>query len=219
MPNTLTSIDVICEIVARNSEISALKFVTYMSGDLAAADELEGPTYTRLRRKKDQEASLVPRARLNRASLAQLCHVLHPHHRMAVASSVRTTENEKKFIPMLDFACSKTEGHLRLIVSVIAELNHELGYGGFGFVLESTKSYHYFGCSLLPAESYSTFLGLALLLHPPVHLHSLANNTGLFSVIDARTIGHCLLNGESAIRISSDQEGRTATVVARIGPH
>lgn len=95
-------------------------------------------------------------------------------------------------IPLMDFRCKPSPENLHRVTKAIREIQDKLFYRGDmpkqGFVLESGRSYHYYGCYLMDTLSWNTFLGMCLLLS---------------DLTDARYIGHSLIDSSSTLRISA----------------
>ena len=85
-------------------------------------------------------------------------------------------------IPMLDFQCEPSAPFLDLVCFAIAELGE-----ADGAVLNSGKSFHYYGFRPMDPTGWATFLGKALLLAP---------------LVDARQIAHRTREGQGVLRIS-----------------
>lgn len=102
--------------------------------------------------------------------------------RILVASSlVELTSGTRWHVPMLDFRVPPTPANQIFV----CELVRHLGLGGW--ILESGRSYHFYGATLVDTEQFRAFLGRALLFQP---------------VVDARWVAHQLVEGAAALRIS-----------------
>lgn len=92
-------------------------------------------------------------------------------------------------IPMLDFSISVNEKSLDIVSSAVEALL--LSITGLdnsrGFILNSGQSYHFLGLRLITQQQLEHFLHRALLLVP---------------LVDARYIGHSVLDGELCLRVS-----------------
>jgi hypothetical protein len=147
-----------------------------------------------------------------------MCSALPQRTCLAVISQVQSLSNERKLIPMLDFVWEKSEYNKQFLVELLSDLNgrEELDIEG-GFLLESYSSYHYYGRSVLSLEKWSSFIGYSLLLHPPLHYRPPAKRAHAASIIDVRHLGHSLIRGNSALRISANPDGHLPRVVAKVG--
>ncbi len=97
-------------------------------------------------------------------------------------------------IPMMDFRCPKSPGNLARVKRLLKVIGEEEGV-----ILDSGRSYHYFGVNPLTEKDRLMFLGKCL----------------LSELVDQRYVGHRLLDGCSILRISASPKRRkTPTVVA-----
>ena len=110
---------------------------------------------------------------------------------LVVCSKVTSGENSVvKHIPMMDFRCEPSERSCSLVVSSMQRLGQKRGV-----VLETGRSYHYYGFDLLDVDEWQEFMHRSLLLTP---------------FVDARYIGHRLLAGTARLRITGSRGKRTA---------
>lgn len=116
---------------------------------------------------------------------------------LAVCSEVRMKDGSTSHIPMMDFHCPVGPHSVGLVRRVV-----ELFRVGEGFLLETDKSYHFYGMQLLEKTDLIKFLGRALLFSP---------------IVDRAWIAHQLMELCCALRISC-REGseRAPTVVESI---
>jgi hypothetical protein len=108
-----------------------------------------------------------------------------PGWALAVSSSVQTTGGELFHLPLMDFQCPVSERNLALTVGALASIGRTTGA-----VVESGRSYHYYGFDLLSLDAWYDFLGSCLLLSP---------------IVDGRYIGHRLLDKECVLRLGPSQ--------------
>jgi len=84
---------------------------------------------------------------------------------------------------------------------ILVQLLRALG-NGEGFLLRSGRSYHYYGATLLTEIEWRVFLGKCLLMS---------------GYSDDRYIGHQLVDGYCALRLSSGKlKNQVPTIVAEI---
>lgn len=118
-----------------------------------------------------------------------------PGQILALCSDVQLKTGETKHIPMIDFRCQVSPHSLQL-VSKIAKLLDV----GKGFIVETDRSYHYYGAELLTGRQWSQFLGRALQFSP---------------IVDRAWIAHQLIDTCCNLRIASRlPEGKKLRVVA-----
>jgi hypothetical protein len=96
----------------------------------------------------------------------------------------------------LDFHCPSSAPNLELVAEALRLLDI-----GAGFILESGKSYHFYGRRLITDSERISFLSRALLLAP---------------IVDRSWIAHQLLEGACGLRISRRQPSGLPPTVARI---
>lgn len=92
---------------------------------------------------------------------------------------------EVKHIPMMDFRCEPSDRNLQLVVSSMRKLGQNRGV-----ILESGRSYHYYGFELLDDIAWRCIMHRALLLTP---------------FVDPRYIGHRLLAGTARLRVTASR--------------
>jgi hypothetical protein len=102
---------------------------------------------------------------------------------LAAASRVRTASGERH-LPMVDFQCPIGSIYQQTLVEGLTALGCREGA-----LVESGKSYHYYGYRLLSRAEWRRFIGFFLLLSP---------------FIDTRYVGHRLIDGESVLRLTAD---------------
>lgn len=115
-----------------------------------------------------------------------------------IASSVVRRDKREAHIPMLDLRWSPDERNVPFAQALLAQ------FGIGGLLLNSGRSFHFYGFGLLSPEEYRVFLGQSLLLGP---------------LVDRRWVGHQLMEGASVLRLTSSAEaGHTTepTVVAEV---
>jgi hypothetical protein len=98
-------------------------------------------------------------------------------------------------IPMLDFRVKPTEANLEIVSASVMAL-----YDGPGVILNSGRSYHFYGFRLLPIDKFLEFAHRSLLLIP---------------FIDARYIAHSLMDREFCLRITGKHPGHPSPAVVR----
>jgi hypothetical protein len=136
-------------------------------------------------------ASITPDALKNLAAIESGLSIL------VWSSKVETGTGEAAHIPMLDFHCPQSAPNLELVTKVLCLLDI-----GPGFILESGKSYHFYGRKLITDSERILFLSRALLLAP---------------IVDRAWIAHQLLEGACGLRISPRQpSGMPPRVVRKL---
>lgn len=106
---------------------------------------------------------------------------------LAACSRVTLQSNRIAHIPMLDFRCPCRQENAEAIVKML----RVMGFSE-GILVESGRSYHFYGTSLLSEASWVEFLGRALLFAP---------------VVDSRFIGHRLADGQCRLKVTDPRNG------------
>jgi len=195
---------VVADIVRSNPTVESLTLVTYV----------EGPNWRDLPRKADTPSvelllggleqdrgerilAKFSRTEVTAENLFASASKL-PHNKLlGVVSRVLLEGGGAAHIPMMDFMCVPSAGNLELLVRLLGNLRQ-----GRGFLLESGRSYHYYGFQLLTEEGWRGFLGKCLLMS---------------GYTDDRYIGHQLVDGHCVLRLSSGKsKARLPTVVVEL---
>lgn len=117
---------------------------------------------------------------------SEVC-ALHKGNMLVLSSCVQLSSKQTAHIPMLDFHIPSNMKNQK-VAEVIAR---KLDPNG-GFLLESGKSYHFYGKSLLTEADFRQFLSHALLFSP---------------VVDRAWIAHQLIENAAGLRISEKEDG------------
>jgi len=146
----------------------------------------------------DTVRETVKRTEFHRRRLEEFA-ARHPQWILAMSSKVRLRSGETRHLPLLDFQCPAAKStYLAAVVDALRAIGQTEGA-----VLESGNSFHYYGFQLLPVDRWHWFVGKCLLLSP---------------LSDTRYLGHRLIAGESALRISLDPSRPIPKVVALLRP-
>jgi hypothetical protein len=188
-------IDVLSRIVQLNPEIESVNLWKYSYVPLQTEERGDGQVWLT----KDEV--------LENARIHELVGALTDTEQLAIGSKVKMALGKIQHIPLMDFNVSKSPENTKLVIK-------RLKYIGFehGWILETEKSYHYWGISLIPDEEWADFMGRSLLTSI---VHDRAN---IQLIADTRYIGHSLRRGCNTIRLSTraDKTFRP-TVVAFLG--
>ncbi|WP_186210837.1 hypothetical protein [Burkholderia gladioli] len=116
---------------------------------------------------------------------------------LAVASRVQCIDGTHRHIPQIDFHCADSAASRALAFSLLETLKIR------GYLLSSGKSFHFYGIDLLHENDLAKFLGRVLLFSP---------------IVDRAWIAHQLIEGQSALRLSSRPGyGSRPQLVAEVG--
>jgi len=148
------------------------------------------------------DADPVPPARLGRQRVLEgglerlQDHFIPDGHVLALSSRVETLSGPQHLL-VLDFACPPTAEGMH---QVVAAVEH---HGWRGVVLLTGSSFHFVGTEPLDAEAWRVAMGRALLLT---------------DLIDVRYVGHTLVRGAGAARITAcEAKPMVPRVVAVVG--
>lgn len=203
-PVGITALELLPRLVENHPDIVSIKFVEYRLL----------PTFREIKRKTNVtfEQSItrqmrhgsgnvrtfaVPRDRITPDELWRDVDALQDGHALAVCSQVVLRAGTGAHIPLIDFGCRRSSENLRRVEIAMRAIDKD-----GGIILNSGNSYHYYGRSLLTNTEWRKFIGRCLLVE---------------QLVDVRNLGHCLIDGEAALRISRDRRGRDPKVAAVIG--
>ena len=175
---------VIREILKNNDRIRSLNFYLYLPHD-NVSDLTQNIPFIRLLHHDSPDGKEIEISRegiliINEISL--IIDGLGQGEALALTSKVTIDEKHIFQIPMMDFCYKKDKE--QLLADIIYFLK---SIGIKGAVLESGRSFHFYGIHLMDTVRWRNFLGDCLL-------------SGL---VDTRFIGHNLKDGYSTLRISS----------------
>jgi hypothetical protein len=186
----LTAYEVVAQIVHSNPQVQSLTLVRYHEGpnwrDMLQTTEGDAlPMLLKGVRQDSGERILTSLARnqVSAKSLKTLAQSLQGRQLLGVISKVSLAEGGSGHIPMMDFMCAPSAANLAALTRLFREIGQEKGW-----LLESGRSYHYYGVELLTDEEWRVFLGKCLLM---------------FGYVDDRYIGHQLVDGHCVLRLST----------------
>jgi hypothetical protein len=203
-----TSYEVVAEIVESNPSIESLTLVTYHEGpnwrDVAQPETKELPVLIKGIRQDAGERVLsrLLRAEVTAERLKNVAQSLRTNQLVGVISRVTVAGGElrhitTRHIPMMDFMCPPSPANLEVLTRLFREIGQKKGY-----LLESGRSYHYYGLELLTEEQWRVFLGKCLLM---------------CGYVDDRYVGHQLVDGHCVLRLSSGKlKPNVPKVVAKL---
>ena len=102
---------------------------------------------------------------------------------LALCSKCKLRDGSIGHIPMMDFRCLPSPENLDRVKAILKGLGQRNGA-----IVESGRSYHFYGFELLDQNEWIRFLAQCLLLHP---------------FTDSRYIAHRLIGGTCALRITA----------------
>lgn len=179
--------EVVVGLVKLHPEIELIKLQEYSPHELGVTQILQEktdvPVQTVVRHRPDAGEYMIM-LRREEVTVERLLNLVKDstqrNKALVLCSLAITKQDEMLHFPMLDFECivsvtnqSRVEDFVRII--------------GNGLILESGRSYHYYGFNLLTHSEWIKFMARALLF------------TGF---TDCRHIGHRILSGEARLRIA-----------------
>jgi len=201
--NSATGFEVVAALVQLNPEIQTLDFVTYHEGpnwrdlSLPASDQLP----FRVRGLQQDNGQRIHSAFVRQEITAEKLHAfaarLEPYQLLGVTSKVQLSGGKPGHIPMMDFMCPPSPENQAAVTRLLREFQP-----AGGRLLESGKSYHYYGCRILSDNEWHLFLGKCLLMS---------------GYVDDRYIGHQLVDGHCVLRLSASKlKSKIPIVIAEI---
>lgn len=196
--------EVVADVVSSNPDIESLTLVSYEENstwrDRFRAGKgagvpmlLEGLTQDR----RPRVLTSVPRLEADADKLRGIVGRLGENRLLGVCSMVRLVGGQSLHIPMMDFMCEPSSTNLGLLAHLLRDLRQ-----GRGCLLESGRSYHYYGFRLLSGIEWQVFMGKCLLMS---------------GFADDRYIGHQLIDGHCVLRLSAGNlKNCVPTVVAEL---
>lgn len=194
--------EVVADVVNSNPDIECVSLVSYEENptwrDRLHAGEgnglpllLEGLNQDR----RPRVLTSVPR--MEAEKLREIAGGLGENRLLGVCSMVRLVGGQSLHIPMMDFMCAPSSTNLGLLAHLLGDLRQ-----GRGCLLDSGRSYHYYGFRLLSGTEWQIFMGKCLLMS---------------GFVDDRYIGHQLVDGYCVLRLSSGKlKSCVPTVVAEL---
>ena len=178
----MTALELVQKIVKKNNKISKVSLFAYI--------------YVPLQHEKSKLNHTIWMSRndfLNSKKINQIIKALPKDANVGVDSKVKTSDNKYYYLPMVDFGCKKSTKYINLIIERFKkeDIKH-------GWLVETAKSYHYYGDELLTYRQCIQFYGKCLcssIVHTRENIEQLA---------DTRYIGHILRRGSSTLRFTTN---------------
>jgi hypothetical protein len=139
-------------------------------------------------RKERRETLEVPAHDVTARRLRKMIRDLPLGKSLALCSRCHIDDGSWRHIPMMDFYCPPTTRNLEVVYAALLRLGQVRGV-----ILDSGRSYHYYGCDMMTDAGWRDFLSASLLLMP---------------FTDSRYIAHRLLGGACALRLSKSKHKR-----------
>jgi hypothetical protein len=146
----------------------------------------------------DERTVEYKRDDLSVANIESMLRLTSPSEAVALSSKVRLDSGKIAHIPMMDFRCQYTEHNTQILRRALLALGQERG-----LLVESGRSYHFYGADLLSPENWVRFLALSILFSP---------------VVDVRYVAHRLADGACRLRITPGPGKEFTPVVREVFP-
>ena len=147
----------------------------------------------------DEQEITLPSGQITAERISDIISRLPPGYGLAACSRVMLASSWAAHIPMLDFRCPCSEENAKAIEKMLTLAGcHE------GVLVESGRSYHFYGTSLLSEARWIEFMGRALLFAP---------------IVDSRFIGHRLADGQCRLKVRDPQNGFTPRIARVLSSH
>lgn len=191
--------EVVIEIVRQNVDIKEVLFKTYTPTKNLEEDR-EGQTISinqMLRHCPTPESDFyLKREEITLDNINKIIGALNKETVLGIASKVKLNSQESiVHIPLMDFKCEISSQNLDKIKEFLRKVDQE------GVILETKRSYHFYGFKLITTEEWYRFLGRCLLFS---------------DFTDSRYVGHRLIAGFSVLRISENITRYTVPKVSAI---
>lgn len=115
-------------------------------------------------------------------SINSIIYRLGSNNVLGVCSKVKLINGSIFHIPMIDFNIEPSKENLKTVKNALRRIGQEQGV-----ILNSGRSYHFYGLAPINENDWRSFLGQCLLFSP---------------IVDARYIAHRLIDGECVLRLS-----------------
>jgi len=144
----------------------------------------------------DEHSIAMPRQEVTARRIADLARDLRFGFVLAISSKVILKDGELAHIPLLDFRCLPSPRNQQIVKKALKTMGQEAG-----LIVESGRSYHFYGVRLLSPEAWIQFLAMGILFSP---------------IVDARYIAHRLADGACRLRIGAGSDKPSIPTVAEV---
>ena len=144
----------------------------------------------------DEYSINMPHQEVSAHRIAETTRNLESGFVLALSSKVILKNGEFAHIPLLDFRCLPSARNREIVKTALKAMGQE-----GGLIVESGRSYHFYGVRLLSPEAWIQFLAMGILFSP---------------IVDARYIAHRLADGACRLRIGSASEKPSIPTVSEV---
>jgi len=168
-------------------------FAWFLTNDSESLRQLLAQTLKHDLERRSNNTLTVDLPSLNIRSIQDKIDNLDTNFLLGVCSRCQLADGSIAHIPMMDFRCQSTDENLRKVQTTIRGIGQSKGY-----ILESGRSYHFYGLDLLDEKSWLKFMARCLLLSP---------------LVDSRYIAHRLIDEMCVLRLSTSARHPKVPVV------
>jgi hypothetical protein len=136
---------------------------------------------------------VLPADQISTARMKQIVSDLPAGLGLVVSSRVQLRSGDVGHIPMLDFRCPCSPANASAVRKILELLGHTCG-----ILVESGRSYHYYGVQLLSTSDWTAFMAKALLFAP---------------FVDPRYVAHRLADGECRLKLAASREASIPSII------
>jgi hypothetical protein len=115
---------------------------------------------------------------------------------LALSSKVQLKTGGFAHIPMMDFRCAPSPKNKAVVKRALKAMGEDAG-----LLIDSGRSYHFYGVRLLSQDLWIRFLALGILFNP---------------IVDARYIAHRLADGACRLRVGTGPDKPSMPTIAEI---
>jgi hypothetical protein len=137
----------------------------------------------------DERSIRLEARSLSESVMEQLIKNLVPGYGLAFSSRVILKSGQQAHLPLLDFRCPPSAANASSIKRAVAAMGQNEGA-----LVESGRSYHFYGFGPLDQSAWLSFVGRAILFSP---------------IVDTRYLGHRIADGACRLRVAA-AFGKTA---------
>lgn len=149
-------------------------------------------------RSPDERVVSLESDELSEAAVHSMIKSLEDGTALAFSSKVKLRNGETAHIPLMDFRCDPSATNSKIVQRALSAMGQ-----GSGLLVESGRSYHFYGSRLQSRDEWVRFLAMAILFSP---------------IVDVRYIAHRLADGACRLRISSSRNKSFTPVVCEVFP-
>jgi hypothetical protein len=138
----------------------------------------------------------VRRAEVSRDRICSISQELRQGFSLALSSKVEMDNGGVAHIPMMDFRCAPSRQNAEIVKTALKAMGEEAGV-----LVDSGRSFHFYGVRLLDKEAWIRFLAMGILFSP---------------IVDARYVAHRLADGACRLRVGTGPNKLSPPMVVEV---